>query len=216
MAEQPKHAQPLTLEYLDEAGQRTIFEGVVSSIAPGMFQASLAPNEASLEKGDPVRVRYCDEKGLCFFMTQVLEVVPGARPSVWLRDGAGAQRSQRRRFMRLGVQVPASCVRLDAKGAPREECSTTTLELGGNGAGILSSQPFTVGERVRFKLDFGQQWGVAEGVATVKRSVLALTPDGAEHRIALQFVEIDAKSQAKILSYLVAARAEGIAVRPEH
>ncbi|HEY3449668.1 MAG TPA: PilZ domain-containing protein [Myxococcales bacterium] len=214
MAEQPKLKQPLTLEYLDAAG-RTIFEGVVSQVGDGQFQASLAPNEALLDPGDEVRVRYCDEKGLCFFSTRVLEVTPGKRATVWLGNGQGAQRSQRRRFMRLGVQVPASCVRLDAKGSPREECATTTLELGGNGAGILSNHPFTVGERVRFTLDFGEEWGRAQGVATVKRSVLALTPEGAEHRVALQFTEIDAKSQAKILSYLVAARAEGIAVRPE-
>ncbi|MGC4115182.1 MAG: PilZ domain-containing protein [Myxococcales bacterium] len=215
MAEQPKIKQPLTLEYVDNLGQRTIFEGVVAQLASGMFQASLAPNEATLDPGDEVRVRYCDEKGLCFFSTRVLEVQPGKRVSVWLGNGEKAQRSQRRRFMRLGVQVPAACIRLDAKGSPREECSTTTLELGGNGAGILSNTPFTVGERVRFTLDFGEDWGSAQGVAMVKRSVLALTPQGAEHRVALQFTEIDAKSQAKILSYLVAARAEGIAVRPE-
>ena len=209
MAEQPKIKQPLTLEYLDDIGQRTIFEGVVSALDADRFQASLAPTDAMLDPGDEVRVRYCDEKGLCFFSTRVLEVVPGPRVAVWLGTVAAAQRSQRRRFMRLSVQIPASCVHLDAKGTPREECSTTTLELGGNGAGILSNHAFVVGERVRFKLDFGEEWGCAEGVATVKRSVLALTSKGAENRIALQFVEIDAKSQAKILSYLVAARAEG-------
>ena len=215
MAEQPKLKQPLTLEYLDAGGQRIIFEGLVSALAPGIFQASLAPGEAMLDPGDEVRVRYCDEKGLCFFSTQVLEVRPGKRVAVWLKSGESAQRSQRRRFMRLGVQIHASCVRLDAKGAPCEECATITLELGGNGAGLLSSHPFSVGERVRFKLDFGEQWGSAEGLASVKRSVLALTPKGAEHRVALQFVDIDAKAQAKILSYLVAARAEGARSVPE-
>lgn len=215
MAEQPKLKQPLTLEYLDAGGERTIFEGVVTSLAPGQFQASLAPSDALLDPGDEVRVRYCDEKGLCFFSTRVLEVVAGKRASVWLADGLKPQRSQRRRFMRLGVQIPAECVRLDSKNAPHEECSTTTLELGGNGAGIVASSPFTVGERVRFELDFGEDWGIAQGIATVKRSVLALTPKGAEYRVALQFTEIDAKSQAKILSYLVAARAEGAQVHPE-
>jgi hypothetical protein len=43
-------------------------------------------------------------------------------------------------------------------------------------------------------------------VGQVKRSVLALTPGGGEHRIALQFVEIDSKSQARILSFLLTAR----------
>lgn len=207
--EQPQVDQNVTIEYVDEGGVRTIFEGFVAECHEDRFLVSLAKSDASLEADDQVRVRYSDTKGLCFFSTKVLRVVPGNRVFASLANPLATQRSQRRRFMRLNLSVPASCVRLDAAGgAPEEECRTSTLELGGNGAGILADRPFAVGERVRLRLDLGSKWGSAEGVATVKRSVPS--PQGpAEHRVALQFIDIDAKSQARILSFLVAARAEG-------
>jgi hypothetical protein len=60
-------------------------------------------------------------------------------------------------------------------------------------------------ERIRFELDLGD-WGVCAGIAVVKRSVLALRPEGPEHHVALQFTEVGSKAQALILSYLLAAR----------
>ncbi|MBI5543661.1 MAG: flagellar brake protein [Deltaproteobacteria bacterium] len=212
--EQPRIGQPVTLEHVDGAGYRTIFEGIVQQGEgdPGgagdSSLVSLARNDALLEKDDEVRVRYCDDKGLCHFQTRILEVCAGARVEVRLAPPEKVERQQRRRFFRLPVQVPAICARLDAKGDSVEECRLTTLEIGGNGAGMLSDRAFTVGERVRVKLELGDKWGAAEGIGTVKRSVLALVPTGAEHRVAVQFVQIDARSQAKILSFLLARKAE--------
>jgi hypothetical protein len=71
---------------------------------------------------------------------------------------------------------------------------------------MTSDKPFVVGERVRFKLDLGGKWGLCAGVGQVKRSVLAPLAEGGVHRVALQFIEIDSKSQARILSYLLTAR----------
>jgi c-di-GMP-binding flagellar brake protein YcgR len=202
-SEQPRIGQPVTIEHTDSDGDRTILEGVVEASRADSFSVSLARGEVDLEEGADVRVRYCDASGLCFFLARVLEAHVGERQVVWLESPAQAQRVQRRRFLRLGVQVPISCEREKGDAAP---CQATTLELGGNGAGLVSDRPFTVGERVRFSLDLGEKWGVCTGVGQVKRSVLALTPGGGEHRIALQFVEIDSKSQARILSFLLTAR----------
>jgi len=207
--DQPQTGQPLTLEYVDQAGYRTVFEGMVAAVEPDRFQASLSATDAWLEEGDEVRVRFCDRRGLCHFMARVYDATPGARQKVWLAASEPPRRHQRRRFQRLGLSLPATCTSLDSRGAPLEACRTTTLEIGGNGAGLVADRAWTVGDQVRFTIDLGARWGRVAGTARVKRSVLALTPRGGEHRVALQFVHLDSSGQARILSFLLASRAQG-------
>ena len=217
LLDQPKSGQPVTLVHTDEVGCRTVLEGLVHAIEGGRVRVALMKSETSalLATGDDVRVRYCDDKGLCHYLARVLDIAEtGERYLALLEVPPKVERQQRRRFLRLQVQVPIACVRLDSQSTSEEQFLATTLEIGGNGAGLVADRPFKVGERVRFHIDFGDEWGSSKGVGQVKRSVLALTPKGAEHRVALQFVEISAKDQALIISYLLAAKQAGVAEAP--
>jgi len=158
-----------------------------------------------LKAGDEVRVRFANTRGLSFFAARVLSLGDGDRAELKLESPQRVTSVQRRRFMRLPMRLPFSCTLLDEKGAEAEKWEAYTLELGGNGAGILADRALPVGARVRFGLRL-ETHGACSGVGVVKRSVLALRPEGAEHRIALQFVEVSSKDQALILSYLLAAR----------
>jgi len=195
-------------------GRKFILDGVIEQVEQHRFALAFVPPEEEVVDPRPaeqVRVRYSDGRGLCYFTAKVLMVEPGEHLKVWVTQPPIQQQEQvqRRRFLRLDVQVRVSCVRLDAQGEPVEECEASTLEIGGNGAGMVADRPFKVGERVRFALDLGEEFGACGGTGIVKRSVLALTPQGGEHRVALQFTEIDSKSQARILSFLLAARRAG-------
>jgi c-di-GMP-binding flagellar brake protein YcgR len=214
VVDQAKIGQAVTLVHTDEMGRRTVLEGFVQALEGGRLRVSLAKNDDStglLSPGDDVRVRYSDDRGLCHFLARILDVQEADRILALLEVPPKVERQQRRRFMRLSIRVPITCVR---EGQGEEVCQATTLEVGGNGAGLVADCPFQVGERVRFRIEFGPEWGSSTGIAQVKRSVLALTPKGAEHRLALQFVQIDAKDQALILSYLLAARHAGVEEAP--
>lgn len=208
----PRVGQPVTVERTEGPEAHRIHEGKIEGVASGRFQIALESAKAggALAPGSEVRVRWTDDQGLCFFLARVLET-EGAR--TWIELPANPERLQRRRFVRLPVEAAISCVRLDERGEPREVCRAMTLELGGNGAGLVADRPFKVGERVRFKLELGGGFGVCSGIAHVKRSALAhkTKGKGSEHRVALQFVEIDAPSQARILSFLLQEQ-EGQAV----
>lgn len=211
-SERPKVGQSATMERTLAGGRRLILDGAVEQVEQYRFLLGFPPPEEDAPDPRPaeqVRVRYSDGRGLCYFTAKVLQVEPSDEGlGVWVTQPPAQeqQQVQRRRFLRLGVQVRVSCVRLDALGEPVEECEASTLEIGGNGAGMVADRPFKVGERVRFALDLGEEFGACGGTGVVKRSVLALTPQGGEHRVALQFTEIDGKSQARILSFLLAAR----------
>lgn len=205
----PEPGQPVTLEAVDELGRRAVFEGLVRSADPSRVALSLASGRDAVEvlaEGVRALVRYADDEGLHYFEAPIVASDSGQRIEIILAAPEQVSTSQRRRFMRLGMRRSIRCVRLDQKGQPVEHCSANTLEIGGNGAGIVADRSFKPGERVRFELDLGE-WGRCAGIAVVKRSVLALLPEGrSEHRVALQFTELGSKEQALILSYLLAAR----------
>lgn len=216
-SERPRLGQAVTLERTLASGRKVILDGVVERVEQYRFALAVPPTQEQAPEPRPaeqVRVRYSDGRGLRYFTAKVLQVEPsqdgGLRVFVTQPPLEQQQQVQRRRFMRLALQVAVHCVRLDAEDEPVEECQAQTLEVGGNGAGLVADRAFKVGERVRFALDLGEEFGACGGTGTVKRSVLALTPGGRpEHRVALQFTEIDSKSQARILSFLLAARRTG-------
>ncbi len=204
----PQPGQPITVEAVDELGRRAVFEGLVRRADSSGVAMSLAPRAGAVEvlaQGIRALVRFADQAGLHFFEASVVEATAGERLEVVLDAPSGVRTNQRRRFMRLRMRRPITCARLDEQGEPLERCMANTLEVGGNGAGIIADRPFHPGERVRFELDLGA-WGRCSGLATVKRSVLALTAEGAEYRVALQFCEVGSRAQALILTYLLAAR----------
>ena len=196
----------VTVEASESDGAQGVFEGFVERARGERVALSLGRNGKSLDSFSPgaqVRVRYFNEQGMYTFSSQVLQAREGDRIRLLLEAPAQVARIQRRRFLRLGLRLPVVCEHLDERDRPKEQCQAHTLEVGGNGLGFASDHPFRVGERVRVQFEL-EGWGRCSGVGQIKRSVIALLPEGAEHRMALQFTEVDGKSQALILSYLLA------------
>jgi len=202
--EGPKTGRPITVEVSGPQSERAVFEGLVATAEPEGFGFVLTPGDESAEllvPGARALVRYSDSRGTHVFEAPITAVEQGSRVSVKVAAPTQIQTQQRRRFMRLAMQLGVTVSRPGA-AAP---LAARTVEVGGNGATITSAEPLTAGEKLGFELDL-QRWGKCTGTALVKRSVLALRPEGAEYRSALQFVELPARSQALLLSFLTAAR----------
>jgi c-di-GMP-binding flagellar brake protein YcgR len=197
----------VTVEAWEPDGAPGVFEGYVERARGERVSLSLGRRRGAsldgLAPGAPVRVRYFDAQGMYVFDSRVVQARDGDRIRLLLAAPAEISRIQRRRFLRLALRLPMLLQRLDERGRPREECAATTIEVGGNGLGFVARHGFAVGERVRAMFEL-EGWGRCTGVGQIKRSVLAMSAGGTEHRVALQFTEVDGKSQALILSYLLA------------
>lgn len=197
--------RPVTVEASEPSGEVFVFEGFVERARGGGVSLSLGRKGASfnaLTPGARVRVQYCNQDGMHSFHTQIVQAREGDRIRLLLEAPAEIARVQRRRFLRLAVRLPVLCLRLDERGRIRHRAQALTLEVGGNGIGVLCEESYAVGERLRVEFEL-EQWGHCTATGVVRRSSVVPRPRGALHHLALQFTEIDGKSQALILSYLV-------------
>ncbi len=206
--------QAVTVEGTDSSGAGMVFEGMSMGAVGRNLSFSLAPADdtEAIQAGSEVRIRWGHDRGMSYFSARVLELKEGNRLRLTVEKPGDVERTQRRRFMRLEVHLPFRCTRLDATGQPQEVLKATTLEIGGNGATFVADRALNVGERVAFDFDL-EGWGRCNGIGVVKRSVLALTPERAEHRVGMQFTEVKSTTQAIILSFLLAQK-NGARPRP--
>lgn len=198
--------RPVTVEASEPSGEVFVFEGIVERARGEGVSLSLGRSGTSLKSlapGTRVRVRYCNQEGMHSFQTLVLQAREGDRIRLLLEAPAEIARVQRRRFLRLEVRLPILCQRLDERGRVRHEAQALTLEVGGNGIGFLAEEKYAVGERLRVEFEL-ERWGHCAASGVVRRSSVVPRPRGELHQLAVQFTEIDGKSQALILSYLVA------------
>jgi hypothetical protein len=203
----PGQGQAVVVEVID-GGERVIYEGHVERIGAAGLLLSVGPHPHLHGVPGPqamVVVRWASAKGLHQLGGQLQLARLGERLQLQVAPSGDIAVVQRRRFLRLPLRLGMTCLRLDERGQPREKCVANTLELGGNGAGIVIDRALQVGEKVRFMLPL-EEWGVSSGVAQVKRSQQVLGPEGPENRVGLQFMEMDSRSQALVLSYLLSKK----------
>lgn len=204
----PSVGQAVTLEVMDELGARQVFAGLVFEAEEGegpVLQVDDPSDPDLLTPGTAVLVRWADGSGLHYFRSTFEEAHAGPRTRIRVAAPRRVEHQQRRRFLRLPMRIPVVLTRLDAQGHPKQECLANTLEVGGNGAGLICERSFAAGERLRFSFDL-PDFGTCSGLAEVKRSVLTPSAGAPVHRVALHFVEVDSRTQALIFSFLLATR----------
>ncbi len=193
----------VTVEASEPSGEVFVFEGFVERAHGERVSLSLGRGASldALTPGALVRVRYCNQEGMHSFQTPIVQAREGDRICLLLKAPAEIARVQRRRFLRLEVSLPILCQSLDERRRQRRPAQALTLEVGGNGIGFLCEQSYAVGERLRVELEL-EGWGECVAIGIVRRSAVVPRVRGALHHLALQFTEVEAKSQALILSYL--------------
>ena len=93
----------------------------------------------SVTTGTPVRAVYFDRWGLYTFDTEVAEPLEDDGDSIVLAAPARVQRTQRRSYVRLDVNLPVSCLALDELTNLFEPVTARTGDIGGGGVRLVAS-----------------------------------------------------------------------------
>lgn len=153
--------------------------------------------------GTPVRVVFRDpedqsgDRGLYAFTSTVLQASVSPEPELHLAAPAKVERVQRRRWVRLQINLPVWLTR--SGDGPVIEARTT--DVSGGGIRVRSSQPLQRGERLTVQMAFPGGWAVRATGQVVR------TGDGDANEYGIVFVDIDWRLQDRITGFILAEQA---------
>jgi len=204
----PAAGHCVIVELTSPGGWRYVCETVVNWAGEGELLVTF-PRAAQLPDLPPdavlVRIRFADDEGMHYAEGRVAERGSGDPIKMKVALSGEVETLHRRQFLRLARELPITCTLLDEAEREQRTFSAYTLDIGGKGAGILSSEPLSVGQALRFALDLEGR-GSCSGVGMVRRVVEVLGEQGRQFRVAVEFTEITPTNQALILSYVLERR----------
>ena len=153
--------------------------------------------------GTPVRVVFRDpgdpaaDRGLYGFTSTVVRASVAPEAELHLEAPREVQRVQRRRWVRLSINLPVRLTR-PQDGTVIEG---RTTDVSGGGIRVRSSQPLQPGESLRIQLSFPDGWTLlAEG------RVVRAHGNGDEG-YGIAFVDLDWRLQDRIAGFILAEQA---------
>jgi c-di-GMP-binding flagellar brake protein YcgR len=136
-----------------EHGVTTTIQARVRSIGErGLLLVPTGDTDVTLAPRTPIAVTYFDRSGLYTFESEVLRHADSGERSMQITPAMRLQRTQRRQYVRLDLNLPVMCLALDEHTAAFEPVTARTGDIGGGGVRLITAGP--VAEHARVVVSF--------------------------------------------------------------
>ncbi len=167
------------------------------------------PSPLPFRKGEQVRIKYWDEGSIAYYWdAKVAKIIGSASQRMALRMRSEGVTVQRRRSVRVRVQIPLFFTVIDAADAQLigENFNCTSQNISVGGLAFETNLLLKVGDKLAMKVQFNRSSPI-DVVGWILRSEPVDRKGECLNSVAFEFLQFEAQDQNKLLQFLVYAEA---------